>query len=319
MLPARACFDLKGLYDIIGLSSVHIILLPNGVHVMNSISRCYEDLVFVSGTKINVSRQINDRYFNTVHWHPYIEVLLSLCDGNTVTVNFTPCQLNRNDLAVILSGELHAVRSVKADSFLIIQFPAALLEIMGELNSILPRLSRFCCLRYDEARPESMQILRCAEAVGQHYFSDDPFREVMVYADLLSLFARIGRLCIAEEAGITNTVGSADGLNQKLMAEACLYIAENCMKPLSLNDVAACVGISRSHFAHLFKSYTNMTFVDFLTIERVKLAETFFMNPGLRVTDIAFESGFSSISSFNRAFRKIKGCSPTEFRATMIN
>ncbi len=286
---------------------------------MNSISRCYEDLVFVSGTKINVSRQVNDRYFNTMHWHPYMEVLLSLCDGNAVTVNFTTYQLNRNDLAVILSGELHAVRSVKADSFLIIQFPAALLEVMGELNSILPRLSGLCCLRYAEEKPESMQILQFAEAVGQHYFTDDPFREVMVYADLLNLFSWIGRLCIAEEDGLSNSVVSADGINRKLMAEACLYIAENCRKPLSLNDVAACIGISRSHFAHLFKSYTNMTFVDFLTLERVKLAETFFMNPGLRLTDIAFESGFSSISSFNRAFRKIKGCSPTEFRATMIN
>ena len=43
------------------------------------------------------------------------------------------------------------------------------------------------------------------------------------------------------------------------------------------------------------------------------------MNSRLRVTDIAFESGFSSISSFNRAVRKVKGCSPTEFRSTMIN
>ena len=91
------------------------------------------------------------------------------------------------------------------------------------------------------------------------------------------------------------------------------------MKTLSLNDVAAHVGVSRSHFAHLFKDYTNMTFVDFLTMERVKLAETFFMNPQLRMIDIAFESGFSSISSFNRAFRKIKGCSPSEFRSTMID
>ena len=113
--------------------------------------------------------------------------------------------------------------------------------------------------------------------------------------------------------------GGTDSVNLKLMTEACLYISENCMKPLSLNDVALQVGVSRSHFAHLFKNYTNMTFVDFLTVERVKLAETFFLNPRLRITDIAFESGFSSISSFNRSFKKIKGCSPTEFRATMID
>ena len=79
------------------------------------------------------------------------------------------------------------------------------------------------------------------------------------------------------------------------------------------------MAVSKSHFAHLFKNYTNMTFVDFLTTERIKVAESLFSNPKLHIIDIAFESGFSSISSFNRAFRKVKGCSPTEFRATMVD
>ncbi len=291
----------------------------DGVSVMSGMNRYYEDLVFDSGSKINVSRQVNNDYFDTVHWHPYVELLVSRCDGNRATVNFSPYQLNKNDIALIWSGDLHAVQSVRENSFLIVQFPIALLAVMGELNSILPRLSRLHCLRYDEKKPESLQIIRCAEAIGLHHDQGGPFREVQVYADLLNLFTLIGRLCIQTGSDVPETENSTDRTNLKLMTEACLFISENCMKPLSLNDVALEVGVSRSHFAHLFKSYTNMTFVDFLTVERVKLAETFFMNPLLRITDIAFESGFSSISSFNRAFKKIKGCSPTEFRATMIN
>ena len=286
---------------------------------MSGINRYYEDLVFDSGTKINVSRQINNDYFGAVHWHPYVELLVSRCDGNQATINFTSFQLNRNDIALIWSGDLHAVQSVKEDSYLIIQFPVALLAVMGELNGILPRFSRLHCVRYDESRPESLQIIRCTEDVDRHYFREDPFREVQVYADLLNLFALIGRQCMHTEGDDPETEGSKDQANLKLMTEACLYISENCMKPLSLNDVALQIGVSRSHFAHLFKNYTNMTFVDFLTVERVKLAEILFRNPRLRITDIAFESGFSSISSFNRSFKKIKGCSPTEFRATMID
>ena len=286
---------------------------------MSGINRYYEDLVFDSGTKINVSRQVNNDYFDTIHWHPYVELLVSRCDGNRSTVNFTPYQLNKNDIVLIWSGDLHAVHSVREDSCLIIQFPIALLAVMGELNGILPRLSRLHCVRYDGKNPESLQIIRCAEAVEQHHFMNGPFREVQVYADLLSLFALIGKQCIQDGNDAPETDNTTDRANLKLMTEACLYISENCMKPLSLNDVALAIGVSRSHFAHLFKSYTNMTFVDFLTVERVKLAETFFMNPQLRITDIAFESGFSSISSFNRSFKKVKGCSPTEFRATMIN
>ena len=286
---------------------------------MKNISRYYEDLVFDSGTKINVSNQIDNRYFNTVHWHPYVEVLFSLCDGNKATVSFIPYQLNKNDIVVIYSGELHSVQSLKDDSCLIIQFPLALLAVMGELNNVLPRLSRINCIHYDENNPETVQMACCAESIMKHYYGDEPFREVLVYADLLNLFSLIGKRCIHSMNGIPTSGGVADKATLELMTEACLFISENCMKPLSLNDVAAHVGVSRSHFAHLFKDCINMTFVDFLTMERVKLAETFFMNPQLRMIDIAFESGFSSISSFNRAFRKIKGCSPSEFRSTMID
>lgn len=49
-------------------------------------NRYYEDLVFDSGAKINVSRQVNNAYFDTVHWHPYVELLVSRCDGNRATV-----------------------------------------------------------------------------------------------------------------------------------------------------------------------------------------------------------------------------------------
>lgn len=286
---------------------------------MSGMNRYYEELVFDSGTKINVSRRVNNDSFDSVHWHPYVELLVSRCDGNKATIGFTPYQLDRNDIALIWSGDLHSVHSVREDSCLVIQFPIALLAVMGELNRILPRLSRLHVVPYDENNPENLELFRCAEAMDRHHFEEGPFREALVYADLLNFFALLGRRCIRSETGASEAEDTVGQANLKLMTEACLYISENCMKPLSLNDVALQIGVSRSHFAHMFKRCTNMTFIDFLTVERVKLAETFFMNPNLRITDIAFESGFSSISSFNRSFRKVKGCSPTEFRATMIN
>ena len=77
------------------------------------------------------------------------------------------------------------------------------------------------------------------------------------------------------------------------MAEACLYITDHCGHPLTLEDVARHVGISRSHFSHLFKRYTNMTFVDYLTTERVRRAEAISMDPSRHITDIAFEYTFN--------------------------
>lgn len=284
-----------------------------------NVNKYYENLVFNSGAKINVSRQVDAHYFDTVHWHPYVELLVSRSDGNAVTINFTRYALDANDIAIAYSGDLHAVHYVREDSFLVIQFPLALLAVMGELNGILPQLSRFNCVRHDPHSPVSAEIQARVRAIDATYHSPEPFREVQVYANLLELFAQIGRLCVQSGGTDATADASTEQANMKLMAEACLYISEKCVNPLTLNEVASRVGVSKSHFSHLFKSYTNMTFVDFLTAERIRLAESLFPNPRLHVIDIAFESGFSSISSFNRAFRKVKGCSPTEFRATMID
>ena len=282
------------------------------------INKYYENLIFNSGSKINVSRKVDTNYFDTVHWHPYVEVLVSLRDGNAATVNFTRYALGENDIAIVYAGDLHAVHYVTEDSFLIIQFPIALLAVMGALNRILPQLSRCNCVRHAPGNADSEAMLQSVRAIDGFYHSDDPFREVHAYASLLEFFTRVGRLCLSAQPDDTGSVNTAQA-NMKLMAEACLYISENCAKALTLNEVASAVGVSKSHFAHLFKGYTNMTFLDFLTTERIKVAESLFPNPKLHVIDIAFESGFSSISSFNRAFRKVKGCSPTEFRATMVD
>ena len=112
------------------------------------INKYYENLIFDSGSKINVSRKVDTHYFDTVHWHPYVEVLVSLTDGNAATINFTRYALGENDIAIVYSGDLHAVHYVTEDSFLIIQFPIALLAVMGELNSVLPQLSRCNCVRH---------------------------------------------------------------------------------------------------------------------------------------------------------------------------
>ena len=59
-----------------------------------NINKYYENLIFDSGVKINVSGQVDDHFLDVVHWHPYVEVIVSRCDGNEVTVNFAKYRVN---------------------------------------------------------------------------------------------------------------------------------------------------------------------------------------------------------------------------------
>lgn len=267
---------------------------------------------------INIAKKIYADYVDIMHWHPYAEILLSLQDGNTVTINFNKYVLKSNDIIIVYPGELHSVKSISEKSFLIIQFPISLITVMSEINRILPILSRTPYCAYDPCNVENDRMVLTLKQIDVLCQSEHPFVEVEIYSLLLAFFALFGQYCINSN----NTASSGYTVTQykssKLMAEACLYISQNCEKPLTLDIVAHQLGISKSYFSHLFKDYTQMTFVDYLIQERINRAETLFWGPKKRMIDIAFECGFSSISSFNRTFKKVKGISPTAFRDAMI-
>ena len=74
------------------------------------------------------------------------------------------------------------------------------------------------------------------------------------------------------------------------------------------------LGLRLFHFTRIFKQCMNMTFYEYLNQKRISKEEELLSTTGESVTEIAMSSGFSSISAFNRTFKSIKGCSPSEYR-----
>ena len=92
------------------------------------------------------------------------------------------------------------------------------------------------------------------------------------------------------------------------------YIDEHLSDPIRLDDVADALGISPFHFCRKFKAATGMTMTSYLSKERVNHANYALLNTSHRITDIAFDAGFQSLSQFNRSFARIVGLSPTLYR-----
>ena len=86
------------------------------------------------------------------------------------------------------------------------------------------------------------------------------------------------------------------------------------MEDISLDYLADQVGFSKFHFSRLFKEYTDYNFSDYLCIRRIKAAETLLEDPDYSITEVALNSGFASISTFNRIFKQKKGITPSEHR-----
>jgi len=92
------------------------------------------------------------------------------------------------------------------------------------------------------------------------------------------------------------------------------YIAEHAEDDLSLARIAKAVNVSANYFSTLFKQATGLNFADYVARVRIEKTKNLLLNPNLRISEIAFEVGFQSLSQFNRSFRRIAGVSPKEYR-----
>ena len=96
------------------------------------------------------------------------------------------------------------------------------------------------------------------------------------------------------------------------------YICEHQSEKLSLGQVAKAVNMSAFYFCKMFKKITGVNFTDYLSRVRIEKAKNLLLNPNLRVSEIAFEVGFQSLTHFNRVFKKLLGQSPTDYRAQLL-
>ncbi len=148
----------------------------------------------------------------------------------------------------------------------------------------------------------------------QAYFNTRvvPNRKHEAVVKLLSIFAQHLSL-------LSNQVLlQQDNPEPPVITRAKEYIQEHQTENLRLGHVAKAVNTSTFYFCKMFKKATGINFTDYLSRVRIEKSKNLLLNPNLRVSEIAFEVGFQSLTHFNRVFKKVLGQSPTEYRAQLL-
>jgi AraC-like DNA-binding protein len=104
-----------------------------------------------------------------------------------------------------------------------------------------------------------------------------------------------------------------DGGLNKVEQMACL-IARRYTESLQVEEIGRTVGLHPNYAMSLFKKTFGTTLIDYLTHHRISHAQRLLATTDKKIVEIAFSSGFNSISRFNEAFRRACGCSPREYR-----
>lgn len=142
----------------------------------------------------------------------------------------------------------------------------------------------------------------------------DPLGRMLLLIDILQ------KLAVSEEYESLNV----DGFHLKVAThgydrfkDVQQFISDNFRHDVALTEVAATAAMTVPAFCRYFKKVTGKTFITYLTHYRIVYACKLLGDEHSTITEVAYDSGFNSVSQFNRAFRKHVGRTPSEYRADL--
>ena len=248
------------------------------------------------------------------HWHNSMEIIMPLENIYTVDCCNRKTILREGDIILVWPCCIHTLFAPETGKRIIFIVD---INVLGQINqmSALHSLLSPITIVTPESFPDVHSLIRNAILdIRDEYRRDSLFSDLYIYSKMLSIFSALAQNTTEQNRHFDDvTANKQQEYTEKFMF-IWQYISNHCTEDLSLDDVADIAGFSKYHFSRLFKQFTNVSFYKFLNQKRIALAEKQLADANNSITDVAINSGFSSMSSFIRMFKQIKNCTPTEFR-----
>ena len=247
------------------------------------------------------------------HWHLSAEFILAKKDDCTYTIGKDTYHINQGDLLLIWPAELHSTVRTPENSSLLLQFSSSVIDYNADISAYLPLLQARHLISANDSNGLNHKITKLIAESYEIFCSQDPFSETSIKINIYKILMLIARDELYKQKSIPDA-NSSSGATYHKIRKACAYIAKNCERDLLQTEVADYAGFSHYYFSRLFKEYTTLSFNDYLTSQRIRKAIRFLSSDNVSITDVAYQSGFQSISNFNRAFKLAMNCTPRQFR-----
>ncbi len=246
-----------------------------------------------------------------LHWHSATEIIIPIDSIYTIEVDDIKYIVNPKEILVIPSGQLHSLYAPPKGLRIIILFENSLLSNIQGINSMLYNLRPFVIINENTFGEASGELISTIYEVIDEYFALKNFREVACLSLLMNFLVLLERN--KNFYHLENSRVKKKNNYHECISRTCEYIDSHCTEELTLEELAQVAGYSPFHFSRIFKEYKNDTIYNYITKRRIMYAENLLMLPEMTITQVAINSGFESISTFNRVFKNIKKCTPTQF------
>lgn len=229
------------------------------------------------------------------HLHTDVEIIYLKRGKGEVYVGSEEYTAEEGDFIMIFPNQIHRYTGSYDNMGEILIAPYAMLH---EYNELLSSNIPVSPIVHDAGESEKMlqKMLFC-----EYDLFDKEICKGTLLALLGMLFAKMEFVSIKRE-------------NNSSVDMILKYCSENYRNDIDIDSVAYELHISRSNISHIFSEKLRINFRSYINYLRVSYAQNVLKKSGDSITDIAGQAGFDSVRTFNRAFLKYTGTTPSEYR-----
>lgn len=244
------------------------------------------------GSAAHFKRETGKNFNYPLHLHRSFELIIAEAGEMTVTVDGQAHLLHAGDGVLVFPNQTHALASTRSRHTLFIFSPHIIQTFFAEKAGFLPERNAFS--------------LSDALLSALHALSDTP----TLYEMKGALYA----VCAHFDKSAVYHPTSKE--REELLLRLFSYTEESFGGDCSLHTVAAALGYNPDYISRFFKQKTGLPYNEYLNVRRLSHAAYLLTGTGKSCLQVAMESGYASLRSFNRNFKVRFGITPAEYRRT---
>ena len=224
------------------------------------------------------------------HLHQCFEIITILSGEMKIIVDSKEFLLKEKEALLIFPNQIHSLQSEESQHLLCIFSPKLVQAFSSKLINKIPVNNKFV--------PDSYLINALSKLTPQSKTSE---RKGVLYL-----------LCNQFDKKAEYTLKQSD--KQELLYKIFAFVENNYKKNCSLYELAESTGYDYSYLSRYFRKIIGISFNSYVNHSRLSHACYLMENSNISITECAYDSGFTSLRSFNRNFKDYYKITPAEYR-----
>lgn len=218
----------------------------------------------------------------------------------------TELHVREGDVVLVPSGHPHCMLESQRVRYWGASFSAPAVLARGDASLLEP---------FERVRDGAAPVV--AIPAARHDYLATLFRELSAPGGSEAVRTSLLTLIMAEVGAATGSQ-PLPATSSGLVTRALRFIERNCLRPLTLQDIADAVGRSPAHVTHALSRATGQSAVQWIVSGRLAEARRLLLHSSDRVDAIAERIGYADATHFIRLFRRHHGVTPAAWRASAL-